>query len=57
MRTQAAAASSRLNPADIGDAVSLLCMEEASWITGQLIYMDGGASLMDTVLPPEMQAA
>jgi enoyl-[acyl-carrier protein] reductase III len=42
-------------PADIGNAVVLLCMEEASWITGQLIYVDGGASLMDTSLPPEIQ--
>ena len=44
-------------PADIGNAVSLLCTEESGWITGQVIHMDGGASLMDTVLPPEMQAA
>jgi enoyl-[acyl-carrier protein] reductase III len=44
------------NPTDIGNAVSLLCMEESDWITGQVIHMDGGASLMDPVLPPEMQA-
>jgi len=42
-------------PADIGNVVSLVCSEEASWITGQTIYADGGASLMDTVLPLEMQ--
>jgi enoyl-[acyl-carrier protein] reductase III len=42
-------------PADIGNAVTLLCAEEAGWITGQLIYVDGGASLMDNVLPPELQ--
>ena len=45
------------NPADIGNAVSLLCMEESGWITGQVVHADGGASLMDPVLPPEMQAA
>ena len=44
------------NPSDIGDAVALLCAEGAGWITGQVIHADGGASLMDPVLPPEMQA-
>lgn len=42
-------------PADIGNAVALLCTEEAGWITGQVIAVDGGASLMDTVAPLEMQ--
>jgi NAD(P)-dependent dehydrogenase (short-subunit alcohol dehydrogenase family) len=42
-------------PADIGNAVVLLCSEKASWITGQVIAVDGGASLMDTVLPLELQ--
>jgi NAD(P)-dependent dehydrogenase (short-subunit alcohol dehydrogenase family) len=42
-------------PADVGNAVALLCSDEAGWITGQTIYCDGGASLMDTVLPLEMQ--
>ena len=42
-------------PADIGNIVALICSEDASWITGQTIYADGGASLMDTVLPLEMQ--
>ncbi len=44
------------NPADIGDAVALICVEGPGWITGQVIHADGGASLMDPVLPPEMQA-
>ena len=44
-------------PADIGNAVSLLCSEEAGWITGQLIDVDGGASLMDAHLPLEIQQA
>lgn len=42
-------------PADIGNAVSLLCAEEANWITGQLIAVDGGMSLMDAGLPLEIQ--
>jgi enoyl-[acyl-carrier protein] reductase III len=44
-------------PGDIGNAVSLLCSEEAGWITGQLIAVDGGASLMDAGLPLEIQQA
>jgi len=42
-------------PADIGNAVALICSPEASWITGQLIDVDGGASLMDAHLPLEFQ--
>jgi NAD(P)-dependent dehydrogenase (short-subunit alcohol dehydrogenase family) len=42
-------------PADIGNVVSLLCSPDAAWITGQLIYADGGASLADTLLPLEIQ--
>ncbi|HUL14760.1 MAG TPA: SDR family oxidoreductase [Terriglobales bacterium] len=42
-------------PADIGNAVALICAEEASWITGQLIDVDGGASLVDAHLPLEFQ--
>jgi NAD(P)-dependent dehydrogenase (short-subunit alcohol dehydrogenase family) len=42
-------------PADIGDVVVLLCSEKARWITGQIIYADGGASLMNPEVPPEIQ--
>jgi NAD(P)-dependent dehydrogenase (short-subunit alcohol dehydrogenase family) len=42
-------------PEDIGNVVALFCSEEASWITGQVIYADGGASLMNPEVPPEMQ--
>jgi enoyl-[acyl-carrier protein] reductase III len=48
-------------PADIGNAVTLLCSNEAGWITGQFIAVDGGMGLMDPALPlaiqqPELQA-
>jgi NAD(P)-dependent dehydrogenase (short-subunit alcohol dehydrogenase family) len=42
-------------PADIGNAVALICSPEANWITGQLVEVDGGASLMDAHLPLEFQ--
>jgi len=42
-------------PADIGNAVALICSPEANWITGQLLDVDGGASLMDAHLPLEFQ--
>jgi enoyl-[acyl-carrier protein] reductase III len=43
------------SPADIGNVAALLCAAEASWITGQVIYADGGASLMSPEVPPEIQ--
>jgi enoyl-[acyl-carrier protein] reductase III len=42
-------------PEDIGNVVALFCSEQANWITGQVIYADGGASLMTPEVPPEMQ--
>ena len=42
-------------PADIGNVVALLCSEKAAWVTGQVIYADGGASLMNPEVPPEIQ--
>lgn len=42
-------------PADIGNVVALLCTPEAGWVTGQLLHADGGASLVDTHLPLEIQ--
>jgi enoyl-[acyl-carrier protein] reductase III len=42
-------------PEDIGNVVALLCADEAGWITGQTIYADGGASLMNPEVPPEIQ--
>jgi NAD(P)-dependent dehydrogenase (short-subunit alcohol dehydrogenase family) len=42
-------------PADVGDVVVLFCSDRAQWITGQVIYADGGASLMNPEVPPEIQ--
>lgn len=42
-------------PADTGNAVVLLCMDEASFITGQIIHVDGGGSIMDTAFPLAIQ--
>ena len=42
-------------PADVGNVAGLLCSEDAGWITGQVIYADGGASLMNPEVPPEIQ--
>lgn len=42
-------------PADIGDIVALFCSDKARWITGQIIYADGGASLMNPEVPPQLQ--
>jgi NAD(P)-dependent dehydrogenase (short-subunit alcohol dehydrogenase family) len=42
-------------PADIGKVAALLCSEDAAWITGQTIYADGGASLMNSEVAPEIQ--
>jgi enoyl-[acyl-carrier protein] reductase III len=42
-------------PEDIGNVVALFCSEQANWITGQVIYADGGASLMTPEVPPEIQ--
>jgi NAD(P)-dependent dehydrogenase (short-subunit alcohol dehydrogenase family) len=42
-------------PADVGGAVAALCSEDAAWITGQTIAVDGGASLMSPEVPLEFQ--
>jgi enoyl-[acyl-carrier protein] reductase III len=44
-------------PADVGNAVAMICAPESSWITGTLIDVDGGASLMEAHLPLEFQGA
>jgi len=42
-------------PEDIGNVVALFCSEQSSWITGQVVYADGGASLMNPEVPSEIQ--
>ncbi len=42
-------------PADVARVVGLFCSEDADWITGQVIYADGGASLMNPEVPTEIQ--
>ena len=42
-------------PSDVGNAVAMICSEEADWITGQLIDVDVGAALVDGHLPLEFQ--
>jgi NAD(P)-dependent dehydrogenase (short-subunit alcohol dehydrogenase family) len=42
-------------PEDVGNVVALFCSDQADWITGQVIYADGGASLMNPEVPPETQ--
>jgi len=42
-------------PEDVGNVISLFCSEKAGWITGQVIYADGGSSLMNPEVPPEIQ--
>jgi enoyl-[acyl-carrier protein] reductase III len=42
-------------PEDVGNVATLFCSTQADWITGQLLYADGGASLMNPEVPPEIQ--
>jgi len=42
-------------PADVGDVVVLFCSDGTQWNTCQVIYADGGASLMNPEVPPEIQ--
>ena len=42
-------------PEDIGNVASLLCSPKAGWITGQVLYADGGACLMNPEVPTEIQ--
>jgi len=44
-------------PEDIANGVLLLCCQEAGFVTGQTLHVDGGASLMDTTFPLEIQGA
>lgn len=43
-------------PADVGDAVALLCSEQAGFVTGQVLHVDGGASLATADFPMGLQS-
>lgn len=45
----------RVAPADVANACALLCAEEASFITGQTIVVDGGSLLMNPDFPIGLQ--
>jgi NAD(P)-dependent dehydrogenase (short-subunit alcohol dehydrogenase family) len=45
----------RCTPADIADVCALLCSEEARFLTGQTVSVDGGSSLMNPDFPLELQ--
>ena len=45
----------RCTPQDIADVCALLCTEEARFLTGQTIAVDGGSSLMNPDFPLELQ--
>ena len=42
-------------PEDIANASALLCSDEASFITGQVIAVDGGSSLLNPDFPLPLQ--
>ena len=42
-------------PADVANVCALLCSEEASFLTGQTIVVDGGSSLMNPDFPLSLQ--
>ena len=45
----------RGTPADVADVCALLCSEEARFMTGQALTVDGGASLMNPHFPLALQ--
>ena len=45
----------RATPGDIADACALLCSDEARFVTGQAITVDGGSSLMNSHFPLTLQ--
>jgi enoyl-[acyl-carrier protein] reductase III len=45
----------RVAPADIANVCALLCSDEAAFVTGQTIAVDGGSSLMNPDFPLPLQ--
>jgi enoyl-[acyl-carrier protein] reductase III len=45
----------RVTPVDVANVCALLCSDEASFVTGQTIVVDGGSSLMNPDFPLPLQ--
>jgi NAD(P)-dependent dehydrogenase (short-subunit alcohol dehydrogenase family) len=45
----------RVTPSDVANVCALLCSDEASFVTGQTIAVDGGSSLMNPDFPLALQ--
>ena len=45
----------RAAPSDVANVCALLCSDEASFVTGQTIAVDGGSSLMNPDFPLALQ--
>jgi NAD(P)-dependent dehydrogenase (short-subunit alcohol dehydrogenase family) len=45
----------RVLPADVANVCALLCSDEASFVTGQVMAVDGGSSLMNPDFPLALQ--
>jgi NAD(P)-dependent dehydrogenase (short-subunit alcohol dehydrogenase family) len=45
----------RVAPTDVANVCALLCSDEASFVTGQTIAVDGGSSLMNPDFPLALQ--
>jgi len=45
----------RVAPSDVANVCALLCSEEASFVTGQIVAVDGGSSLMNPDFPLALQ--
>jgi NAD(P)-dependent dehydrogenase (short-subunit alcohol dehydrogenase family) len=45
----------RVAPSDIAKVCALLCSEEASFVTGKTIAVDGGSSMMNPDFPLALQ--
>lgn len=44
-----------VTPVDVANACALLCSDEAAFVTGQTIAVDGGSSLMNPDFPLALQ--
>jgi NAD(P)-dependent dehydrogenase (short-subunit alcohol dehydrogenase family) len=45
----------RGTPADVADMCALLCSDEARFLTGHALSVDGGSSLMNSDFPLALQ--